>query len=472
MKILKILSFALLLIIGLFSCKKEYSYENGKLNSINGTWQFENSGIQYIGDMDSASIQNGNGFKVLTLAGLSLGQETFRIRLYTPDSFTTTTYKASLSENNFDYFTSSKTLFKGDFSSGEFVVTITSLSGSIITGTFSGQVEDSTGAQTQITLGSFTSLIDLTNNSNGQGGTPSVGTLGANPDTCTSVIVSGNYTTGLPLSAINTVQVQVNVTTPGTFIIASNLVNGINFFKAGTFTNTGVQNVILTGTGTPQSEGVKYFTVTYGAGSSCIFAITFLPGITPIGDYFPTTIGSKWAYGLEGGIPTDSLLTQVISHAPTFGGNIYSSFLSENIPPSGFIDTTFFRKSGRDYFNYADLQDYFTFDDPVPVQYVFLNDSVPEGTIIKSADFTGTISGIQITGYVQITISEKAVPATVGTLNFSDVIKVDYEYFQKTSLGNSVPVASEERWFARGVGLIYLDDLYGDIYNIGRSTVL
>ena len=97
-------------------------------------------------------------------------------------------------------------------------------------------------------------------------------------------------------------RVQVNVTTPGTFIIATNSVNGVNFFKAGTFTTTGVQNVILQGNGTPQNQGVQYFTVTYGT-SNCTFQVTFLPGTVPTGDYFPTTIGSNWAYGLREALP-------------------------------------------------------------------------------------------------------------------------------------------------------------------------
>ena len=161
-----------------------------------GTWQFVNSAIQYIGNIDSAFIQNVSGTKVLTLAGKSLtGQENFRIRLYSTDSFTTTGYLASLSQNDFDYFTSSKTIFKGDVLAGEFTVNITSLSNNNITGTFSGLAEDSTGAQTQITLGTFTSSIDLSNNGSSS---TSTGTLGANPDTCTPIVLAGTFKQGVP----------------------------------------------------------------------------------------------------------------------------------------------------------------------------------------------------------------------------------------------------------------------------------
>ncbi len=468
MKMLKNVFFTLLTIVFFISCKKELSYEGGSVNITNGTWQFQNGSTQYIGDIDSAFIQDVNGTNVLIITGRSLvGQQNFRITLNTADSFTTTTYLSSLSQSEFDYSTSTKTIFTGDFLGGEFTVNITSLSNNNITGTFYGVVTDSTNSQTQINLGTFTSSIDLSNNGNTSGGgTQSVGTLGANPDTCSPSIVSGTYTTGIPLTISNTVQVEVNVTTPGTFIIATNSVNGVNFFKAGSFTTTGVQSVILTGSGTPQIEGLQNFTVTYG-NSDCTFEVNFLPGTAPIGDYQPASLNSNWTYGLDG--TTDSVLAQVIPYAPTIGAEVYTTFVLDNVPPSGSPDTTFFRKSGNDYFNYIDVSDIFQFDDPVRGEYVFLNDAVPAGTTIRSPDFNGAISGIPATGYIQVTISEKAVPATIGVLDFNDVIKVTYEYYLTVLPGT--PIFTEERWFARGVGLVYdnFDDTY--ILNIGRYQV-
>ncbi len=67
-----------------------------------------------------------------------------------------------------------------------------------------------------------------------------------------------------------------------------------------------------------------------------------------------------------------------------------------------------------------------------------------------------------------MTIIEKGVAATVGTLNFSDVIKVRYEYFLSILPGTA---ATEERWFARDVGLIHDNIDNTDIFNIGRYTV-
>lgn len=469
MKMIKTVLFTLCTIAFFVSCKKEFSYEGGTVDVTNGTWQFQNGSTLYIGDIDSAFIQNVNGTKILILTGRSLvGQQNFKLTLNTADSFTTSTYLSSLSQSEFDYSTSTKTIFTGDFLGGEFTVNITSLSNNNITGTFSGVAIDSTNSQTQINLGTFSSSIDLSNNGNTSGGgnTQSTGTLGANPDTCTPSLVSGIYTTGVSLTALNTVQVEVNVTTPGTFVIATNSVNGINFFKAGSFTTAGVQNVILTGSGTPQIAGLQNFIVTYG-NSNCTFQVNFLQGTAPIGDYQPTTLNSNWTYGSDA---SDSLMAQVISYAPSIGSNVYTTFVLDNVPPSGSYDTTYFRKAGNDYFNYLDASDIFQFDDPVFGEYVLLNDAVPAGTLIKSPDFNGTISGVPVTGYIQATITEKAVPVTVGTLNFDDVIKVTYEYYYTLLPGT--PIFTEERWFARGVGLIY-DEFDGTVVaNIGRYQIM
>ncbi|MEO6329648.1 MAG: hypothetical protein ABIO55_11980 [Ginsengibacter sp.] len=278
MNFFKIVFFTLITLV-FISCKKEYSYENGN-NISGGTWQFQNKATQYSGNVDSSFIETMSGTKVLTIEGKSLsGQEKFRIRLYTADSFTATTYLASLSQGDFDFFTSTKTIFNGDVLAGEFTVNIIALSNNTITGTFSGVAVDSTGAQTQIVAGTFTSAIDLSDNT-GSGVTISAGSLGSIADSCTPIILSGVYKEGRTFTAANTLQVKVNVTTPGSFIITTNSVNGISFFKSGNFTATGVQDVILNGSGTPQNEGVETFIVTYGT-SNCTFLITFDPPDPP-----------------------------------------------------------------------------------------------------------------------------------------------------------------------------------------------
>jgi len=469
MKIFK-LTFFFLLIIVFFACKKELSLENINILEPGGTWEFQEGGVQYNGNIDSSFIEGTGTTKNLTIEGKSSGGgENFLITLYATDSFAVGTYNASVSEAAFEYFTSSKTIFEGDFLTGEFAVNITSLSNNTIIGTFSGQVQDSTGSIKQITLGKFESAIDLSNNGSGTGSTTATGTLGSAADTCTPVTLAGTFTQGIALSASNTVEAQVNIITPGTFTITTNNVNGVSFSKNGTFTSTGVQNVILEGSGTPIDAGLLNFTVTFGT-SNCTFSINFLPGTPPVTDYFPTTVNSNWSYGFKDDTdPADSFLTTVLPTMYTFGGKDYTAFSEDDIPPSGFPDIFYYRKLDGDYFQYFDLSDYFSdLDGSVAGEYIFLKDNVAEGTTFNSPDFTGTSNGIPVTVYIKVTITAKGVAATVGSQDFNDVIKVTYEYF----VNGASAFPPEEKWFAKGVGLIYYDSFFwGEIVHIGSYTV-
>ncbi len=98
---------------------------------------------------------------------------------------------------------------------------------------------------------------------------PAVYTFSGAPGDCTVATVAGTYTAGTPLSASNTVTVQVNVTTVGAYLI-STVAGGMTFSKAGIFSSTGIQNVVLTGSGTPASSGAVIFTVGTGG---CTFTI-------------------------------------------------------------------------------------------------------------------------------------------------------------------------------------------------------
>jgi len=474
MKILKIVFFTFSIIAFSSSCKKEFSLENANIIVPGGTWEFQESGTQYSGNVDSSFIQ-GTGTKSLTITGKSSGGgEELLITLFATDSFKVGSYKASVSEAEFEYFTSAKTIFEGDFLTGEFTIDITSLSNNTITGTFSGDVEDSTGTIKQITIGKFTSTIDLSKNvSDGTGAGTAQGTLGVSAGACTPVTLAGTFTQGIALSASNTVQVQVNVTTPGTYIVATNTVNGVSFSKSGTFTSTGVQSITLDGSGTAVSAGAQNFTVTFGS-SNCTFSITFLPGVPPVVDYFPMTTNSNWAYGYQGDpLPEDSFLTTALPNMYSFGGKNYTAFAEDDIPPSGFPDTFYYRKSGGDYFEYFDLSNYFSdVDNPVVGEYIFLKDNVPAGTTFNSPDFAGTASGVAFSIYIQVTITAKAVAATVGSQTFPDVIKVTYKYLPTGSPPGTTPLLTEEKWFAKGVGLIYYDsEVFAAISEIGRYTV-
>ncbi len=108
---------------------------------------------------------------------------------------------------------------------------------------------------------------------------------------------------GKALTDSNVLEVVINVTTPGSYTIETDVVNGYSFKGTGVFTNTGSNLVVLKGTGTPLVTGIDEFKVTYGssvctvqvfvapAGTSgtAVFTIGTTPGtcpaITPSGTY-------------------------------------------------------------------------------------------------------------------------------------------------------------------------------------------
>jgi hypothetical protein len=104
---------------------------------------------------------------------------------------------------------------------------------------------------------------------------PIAGTLGGGPGACTPATVNGIYTTGIALTASNTVQVQITTAAVGPYIVSTNTVDGFSF--SGTGTSTGAaQTITLNGTGTPTAGGVQNFTVTFGT-STCTFSVTVAP---------------------------------------------------------------------------------------------------------------------------------------------------------------------------------------------------
>ncbi|HSY77088.1 MAG TPA: hypothetical protein VK890_09550, partial [Bacteroidia bacterium] len=95
-------------------------------------------------------------------------------------------------------------------------------------------------------------------------------TLAGAPGNCTGVAVSGIYSAGIPTNNADSAIIMVNVDSTGSYVISTNTQNGISFNAAGTFTQTGPQQVTLKASGRPGANGA--FTYTFGA-NSCSFTI-------------------------------------------------------------------------------------------------------------------------------------------------------------------------------------------------------
>ncbi len=95
--------------------------------------------------------------------------------------------------------------------------------------------------------------------------------------TCAGASITGTLTAGTAATAANTVVLQVNVDTIGTYSVTTTSVNGIVYSGSGTFTTTGANTITLTASGTPAAAG----TFNFIAGlTGCTFSVV-VTGTTP-----------------------------------------------------------------------------------------------------------------------------------------------------------------------------------------------
>jgi hypothetical protein len=99
---------------------------------------------------------------------------------------------------------------------------------------------------------------------------------------CTSVL-SGSYHISVPLDQSNTVQLQIDVTSPGKFSIQTNSTDGMSFSTSGSLSDTGMQTLTLAGNGTPAKAGD--FSFTPGVTPACDFNVTVTDSQVAVSDY-------------------------------------------------------------------------------------------------------------------------------------------------------------------------------------------
>lgn len=276
---------------------------------------------------------------------------------------------------------------------------------------------------------------------------------------CTGATPVGTYVAGTPLTAANTITLNVNVTTIGSWsVTTSPAVNGITFSGTGTFTTTGAQTIVLTGTGTPTAAGTNTYTVTGGTGT-CTFQCTATAVVIP--DYFPRTTFSNWSYEFDD-VSTDSLLIYVVAPTKVINSNTYNLFFyNDGINP---IDTFgYYRRNGGDYFEWIDMGSYVGLDNPLWMEWTFLKDNLAAGGTWQSAQFTGPYTDqggttSNITLRWEFSITNQNIPVTVNGTNYTNVIQVKQELRQL--VGTSWALAAYfDCYFARDKGLIK-QDLY------------
>lgn len=151
-----------------------------------------------------------------------------------------------------------------------------------------------------------------------EGSGPATFTLTGSPS-CTTPVINGTYGKTIPLTAANTVVLNVNVTVAGTYNVTTTNVNGMIFSGTGTLA-TGAQTITLTGTGTPTTAGNNTIPVTAGS-STCSFVINVVDLITGTlggspGACTPVTVNGSYYNGFA----LDATNTIQIQITTTAGG--------------------------------------------------------------------------------------------------------------------------------------------------------
>jgi hypothetical protein len=290
------------------------------------------------------------------------------------------------------------------------------------------------------------------------GGGPATGTLGGGPApaACTPFTVNGTYTVGVALvSGTNTVTVQVNVATIGTYSITTNTVSNFSFSASGTFSTTGIQTVTLNGTGTPAASGAISFIATWGT-STCSFVVNVVAA--PAADYYPRTANSNWSFEIDD-IAIDSLYRVATNQTITAAGNQFTIFMQDD--GFGLDSGGYYRKAGGDYYEWFDAGAFIGYDNPLWAEYIMVKDNVPQGTNWKSQPFAGTIGGQPLIIRFSYTILQKDVPisvtASTGTTTYNNVIVVEekFEMFNGATWDDITNLVGYfKSYYARNIGLI------------------
>ena len=434
----KISSLLIFTSVFFLACQKETSFEKGTTKASVGSLSVDASG-NCLGAVVSGTYTKDTAIKASNYVDVSVKVDTIGTYTISSDTVNGYYFKATGS------FTATGTQTVRLIGGGKPLTAGTN----IFTVTYNGTVCEFTVTVTAATGGSSVFTI-----------------------TCTGATPVGTYVAGTPLTAANTITLNVNVTNIGSWsVTTAPAVNGITFTGTGTFTATGGgQTIVLTGSGTPTAAGTFTFTVTGGTGT-CTFQCTVTAVVIP--DYFPRTTYSNWSYQFDGD-PNDSLLIKVISNTHSAIGNTYNIFLYTDDASLGFDTSGYYRRSGADYFEWIDMGSYVGLDNPLWMEWTFLKDNLTVGGTWSSAQFTGpytdqtTGTTINVTLRWDFSITQQNASVSVNGTPYANTIEVKQELRQLVGT-NWVLVAYFKCFYARDKGLIK-QDFYDDANTLLYAT--
>src|SRR4030095_8605141 len=228
------------------------------------------------------------------------------------------------------------------------------------------------------------------------------------------------------------------------------------FSATGIFSATGVQTVLLSGSGTPLNVGMDVFNVNT-PGSSCSFPINvLLPVSVTNDDHFPLTDNSYWTYDdlLH---PGDSIRRTVVDTI-TLNNNIYK-VVRETVMFGGPYEY-FYRKAGLGYVEYAapnKFTTFFQYKNPVSSDIPFLQESLSTGASWKTPEYIDTAAdGTVFILRYDFTCTNANATVTLNGKSFANVYIITMLPLVKLA-GNDFEYTNEAYlfYYAKGVGLIY-----------------
>lgn len=286
---------------------------------------------------------------------------------------------------------------------------------------------------------------------------PAVFTLQGVGDSCIVATVSGSYVQNAPLDGTNTIALKVNVTTPGTYSVTTNTMNGFYFSGTSTLGAPGEQTIVLNASGTPLTEERTVFTISAGTNTTCSFGVTVTASDTPpvnSAELFPLKKDNWWSYLPDVTAPQDSFA--VYDMGPEdFAGNTYHLLQSRDAGQQPF-DSAYIRKEGTEYYRFImiDSSSVPGLEETISGDVFFLRDNLDAGDSWTN-DVGITVGGVPAEILIVYTCTAANTTATVNGKSFTGVYKVSGK-LQLAMGGVTTDVATEEAYYAKGIGLIYL----------------
>jgi hypothetical protein len=279
-------------------------------------------------------------------------------------------------------------------------------------------------------------------------GSVSSGSLKDSLGNCQNIEIKGNYYADTTLTDSNYVLVKVNITSAGKYLISSDTANGFWFRDSG-FVLPGLQTIKLKGFGKPILPLNTDFLVSYN-NSVCTFQISLVAILPPspvMRDYFPTEVGSNWAYNITGS--TDTLHVEATPKDSVIGGNTYRVFVGkQNLVPN---DTAYYRKNSGNYYRYAALD-----ANSPKIEILFLKDNQPILSQWESPINNTTYQGVATQVKMRFTILGMNTTVTVNGNSIDSVIKIQNDLQYKV-FGTYTTATTFNTFFAKNIGLINLD---------------